>query len=137
MSDDLDRIDFERVHRWLRESYWCSGISAERLERALTHSSLVVGAYHPVDGQCGVARVVTDFTRFAYLMDVIVDEAWRGQGLGKAMASFLLDHPRMVDVDTWTLATRDAHAFYEPLGFQREPDPERWMVRKKRTSGSQ
>ena len=129
-TDDPSRIDFERVHLWLSRSYWCPGISKERLQRALDHSSLIVGAYSPDYGQCGVARVVTDFTRFAYLMDVIVTPEHRGIGVGKAMVRFLLDHPKMGDIDTWTLATRDAHRLYESLGFEREPDPERWMVRR-------
>ena len=78
-----------------------------------------------------MARVVTDFTRFAYLMDVIVDIDHRGQGLGKAIVAFLLDHPKMADIDSWTLATRDAHRLYEGFGFQREPDPDRWMIRRR------
>ncbi len=131
LSDEPARLDFERVHRWLADSYWAAGIPAARLRRAIDHTSLVAGAYHPVDGQCGVARVVTDFTRFAYLMDVLVDPAHRGGGLGKAIVRFLLEHPRMGDIDSWTLATRDAHGLYEGFGFQREPDPGRWMVRRR------
>jgi GNAT superfamily N-acetyltransferase len=77
-----------------------------------------------------VARVVSDFTRFAYVMDVIVDDAWRGQGLGKALVRYLMEHPQMADIDTWTLATEDAHGLYRQFGFQPEPNPGRWMVRR-------
>lgn len=130
-SDDPDRIDFERVHGWLSDSYWSRGIPAERMRRALEHTSLVAGAYLPGRGQIGVARVVTDFTRFAYLMDVIVDPECRGQGVGKGLVRYLLEHPRMQDIDSWSLATEDAHALYEGFGFVVEPRPGRWMVRRR------
>jgi GNAT superfamily N-acetyltransferase len=131
LSDDSARVDFPRVHSWLSETYWCSGIPFKRLRRGFDNSSVVAGAYLPEHGQCGIARVVTDFTRFAYLMDVFVDPAHRGEGVGKAIVSFLLDHPRMGDIDTWSLATRDAHSLYESFGFTLEPHPERWMVKRR------
>jgi hypothetical protein len=30
----------------------------------------------------------------------------------------LLDHPALVTVSTWTLATSDAHRLYEQFGFR-------------------
>ena len=124
LSDCLDDLDFDRVHGWLANSYWCEGIEKIRLRRGIENSSIIVGAFHAELGQCGFARVVTDFTRFAYLMDVIVDPSHRGNGLGQALVMFFLKHPRMDDIDTWSLATLDAHGLYEKLGFEREPDPD-------------
>ena len=131
LSDATSRVDFPCVHAWLAGTYWSAGISEARLRRAFENTSILAGAYHLQHGQCAFARVSTDFVRFAYLMDVFVHPDWRGVGLGKAIVRFLLEHPKMGDIDSWSLATRDAHGMYEELGFVREPDPERWMVKRR------
>lgn len=127
-------MDFARVHAWLAATYWTPGIARETVERAARNSALLIGAFTLEGVQIGYARVVSDQTRFAYLCDVVVDEPYRRQGVAGAMVRFALDHPELATVRTWTLATRDAHGVYEPLGFHPMTDPESrpedWMVRR-------
>jgi len=127
-------MDFARVTAWLAASYWSPGIAREIVERGARHSALVIGAFAPDGTQVGFARVISDCTRFAYLADVIVDEAYRGQGIGRAMVRYAVEHPELATVITWALGTRDAHGVYTPLGFRVMTDPEchleRWMVRR-------
>jgi GNAT superfamily N-acetyltransferase len=127
LDDSLERIDFERVHGWLTKTYWSPGISRETVERGALHSSLVVGAYHE-ETQVGYLRVVSDTTRFAWICDVYVGEAHRGKGLAKAMVQYALEHPDHREVRRWLLATADAHAIYQAVGFNPLPSPERWMI---------
>ena len=87
LDDSLERIDFERIHGWLTETYWSPGIARQTVEKGARRSSLVVGAYHK-GTQVGYLRVVSDTTRFAWICDVYVAEANRGQGLAKAMVRF-------------------------------------------------
>lgn len=126
-------MDFVRVTAWLAASYWSPGIAREMVERGAHNSALVIGSFLPGGEQIGFARVVSDCTRFAYLADVIVDEAQRGQGIGRAMVRFALAHPVFSTVCRWTLTTKDAHGVYAPLGFlpltDEDNHPERWMVR--------
>jgi len=91
----ISRVDWARVHGWLTTSYWTPGISQERVERAARNSALVVGAYTP-EGQVGFLRVVSDWTRFAYLADVWVDEAHRGHGLARSMVRFACNTPNSI-----------------------------------------
>lgn len=127
LSTDATRLDFEFVYRFLRdEAYWCEGIQRDQLRRSLL-GSLCFGAY--LDGrQVGFARAVSDGARFAYLCDVFVDRSQRGQGLGKALVSFVLDHPELRGIERWLLGTRDAHTLYERFGFV-PTAPGRYMVR--------
>jgi GNAT superfamily N-acetyltransferase len=127
LDDSLDRIDFERVHGWLTETYWSPGIVLETVIKGARRSSLVVGAYHE-GTQVGYLRVVSDTTRFAWICDVFVAEAHRGQGLAKEMVRFALEHPEHSEVKRWLLATADAHAVYRAVGFAPLPSPERWMI---------
>lgn len=43
------------------------------------------------------------------------------------MVRFALDHPRLIDVAKWFLATKDAHGVYAPLSFEPLPNPETYM----------
>jgi GNAT superfamily N-acetyltransferase len=126
LDDEIERFDFERCHGWLGGSYWSPGITRPEVERGFRKSSLVAGAYR--DGtQVGCLRLVSDFTRFAYVMDVFVDSAWRGRRLGVALVRFVVEHPELALVFKWTLATADAHGVYRHVGFHELTAPERWM----------
>ena len=61
-------------------------------------------------------------------MDLFVLEPYRGRGLGRRLIEAIMAHPDLRDVEGWMLATREAHAMYEPLGFERV-DPNRYMRR--------
>jgi GNAT superfamily N-acetyltransferase len=134
LREGVETVDFIRVHRWLASSYWTPGIPIDRVIRAAQGSAMVLGAHHPDCGQVGYGRVVSDRARFAYIGDIWVDEAHRGRGLARALVEFAIQHPELQQVRTWTLATRDAHAVYEPLGFLPMSDPSAhastWMVRR-------
>ncbi len=91
------------------------GARYDAVVRSLQHS-LCFGLYDD-DEQVGLARVVTDFTVFAYLCDVYILDEHRGQGLGKWLIASALAHPELQTVRRWTLSTRDAHEFYAVHGF--------------------
>jgi GNAT superfamily N-acetyltransferase len=130
ISDDPARLDVDLVHRFLsEESYWSRGITREQLMRALA-SSLCFGLYTSQHRQSGFARVVSDFTSFAWLTDVFVLAAYRRQGFGRALVAAVLGHPELQGLRRWLLATHDAQPFYRSLGFQRLDRPEIFMTRR-------
>jgi len=129
LTDDLARMDFGRIHSWLKDTYWVPGISRDEVERSAKHSAMVVGVFDPGGSQIGFLRVISDKTRFAYVMDVFVDPDHRRKGLAKAMVRFAIDHPDFRTVKQWVLATRDAQDVYRPLGFKPLEHPERWLAR--------
>jgi len=125
ISADPAELDFERVHAFLRDSYWAAGIPAATLRRALDHSICYCGF---LDGsQIAFARAVTDQATFAYLADVFVDEAHRGQGHGRAIVRALLDDPRLQGLRRLHLVTRDMQPLYAGFGFEALSQPERHM----------
>ena len=116
LSDDPARLDFGAIHGWLSGSYWSPGIERSLVERAAAGSHCL-GAYAEDGVQVGYARMITDRATFAWLADVFVAEAARGQGLGRRMVAFFLDHPDYAGLRRIQLRTRDAHGVYEALGF--------------------
>jgi GNAT superfamily N-acetyltransferase len=113
------------IERLLKDAYWSAKRTPEKIERSM-RNSLVIGAYDG-DRQVGIARVVTDYATFAWLCDVIVDEAYRGRRIGRALVAAALAHPDLQGMRRWMLATRDAHELYRPFGFTDLAAPERWM----------
>lgn len=127
LSDDRDRLDIARIHAWLASSYWSPGIERALVERAIA-GSLPIGAYR--DGvQVGFARVITDRATFAWIADVFVDDEARGQGIGRAMVGWFVDHPDLAGIRRIGLVTADAHGVYEKLGFHALLRPDRYMER--------
>ncbi|MCA3254290.1 MAG: GNAT family N-acetyltransferase [Alphaproteobacteria bacterium] len=127
LSDDPARLDFGRIHGWLASSYWSPGISRALVERA-ARGSHCLGAYR--DGeQVGYARAISDRATFAWLADVWVADGCRGEGLGRRMVAWYLDHPDYAGLRRWALVTRDAHGVYKALGFDAPARPENYMER--------
>jgi GNAT superfamily N-acetyltransferase len=126
ISTDPARLDFDVICDFLTRAYWAQGRPRAATERAYAHS-LVFGIY---DGarQIGVARVASDFSVFAYLMDVFIHEDYRGQGLGFWLLDTIFHHyPDLQNVRRWMLATNDAHDLYARFGFKILEDAAKWM----------
>ena len=58
-----------------------------------------------------------------------VDEAGRGQGLGRRLVSWFLDHPDYAGIRRVALVTVDAHGVYADLGFHAPIRPQNYMER--------
>ena len=132
VSADAARLDLVVVHGFLTQAYWSLGVSVETVRRSIEHS-IPFGVY--VDHrQVGFARVISDWTTFAYLSDVFIVPEARGQGLARFLLECILSHPDLQGLRTWALFTRDAHGLYERVGFERGKMLDRLMVRRATTS---
>ena len=127
ISTDKQRVDLAVVHGYLTRSYWAEGIPREIVQRSIEHS-LVFGVYKGAE-QVGFARIISDLATFAYLADVFILEAYRGQGLSVWLMECIVAHPDLQGLRRWTLFTRDAHGLYEKVGFKRATSAERLMER--------
>jgi GNAT superfamily N-acetyltransferase len=125
VSTDRARLDIDAIHGYLARSYWSPGIPHEVVARAIDHS-ICFGVYHGAD-QVGFARVITDEATFAYLADVYVLEAHRGQGLSKRLMEAVMAHPSLQRIRRFMLVTLDAHGLYRQFGFVDPPRPEMLM----------
>ena len=129
ISTDRNRLDLAYIHGYLSEQcYWALGRSRDIVEKSITNS-LCFGVYAGAQ-QIGFARVVTDYATFAWLCDVFIDDACRGQGLGKRLVETVVAHPELQGLRNFILATRDAHELYRGYGgFETLGTPDRWMAR--------
>ena len=127
ISSGRDELDVAMIHRYLSEqSYWKRGVAIEAVRKGIANA-LCFGGY--VGGQqVAFARVITDYTDFAYLRDVFVLPAFQGRGYGKQMVAAVLGDERLRDV-AWMLGTDDAHSLYADFGFTPLEAPQKYMRR--------
>lgn len=129
VSTNRSLLDIDLIHHFLtHQSYWAQGRDRTTVERSIEHS-LCFGVYTQANEQVGFARVVTDYSVFAWLMDVFILEAYRGQQLGQYLLSEIMSYPSLQGLKRWGLATKDAHGLYEKYGFTLLSKPETMMER--------
>lgn len=125
ISSERQRLDLDWIHSQLQRSYWAKDQPREKTLRAIA-GSLPFGLYHQ-EAQIGFARLITDYTRFGWLCDVIIDENWRGHGLGSWLATCVREHKELQTVRRWMLSTNDAHQVYQRLGWRVVQEPHKLM----------
>ena len=127
ISTDPAKLDVDAIHAFLTQSYWARGIPRDIVARSIKHS-LCFGVYEG-PRQIGFARVISDFATYAYVGDVYILEAYRGQGLGKWLMDSITAHPDLQGLRRWSLMTRDAHGLYRQFGFTPLKNPDAYMER--------
>jgi GNAT superfamily N-acetyltransferase len=129
ISTDKARLDINLIHDYLsNSSYWARGRPLPLVQSSIEHS-LCYGVYEG-SRQVGFARVVTDYSTFAWLSDVFVIESHRGRGIGKWLVECIVSNPELMALRFFVLATRDAHELYRRYGgFESLEEPQRWMAR--------
>ena len=113
--DDSAQIDVEVVSHLLAQTYWGQWRSSEIVAR-LIRNSLCFSLIRERQ-QIGFARVVSDYTVFSWLSDLVIADEFRGRGLGQWMLDCILEHPD-IEQTQFVLQTRSANELYERYGFE-------------------
>ncbi len=112
-----ENIRLDDVVRLLRMTYWARQRPVERIEASLRHSDCYGVWAENEHKLVGFARVITDYATTYYLCDVVIDEAYRHQGLGINLLSHIESRPEYTGL-RGILLTRDAHGLYAKYGYQ-------------------
>ena len=129
VDTDRGRLDVGMIHRFLsEESTWAQGMPRDVLQRAI-EGSLCFGVYDAAGTQVAFARVITDQATFAYLLDVFVLPAHRGQGHSTRLMDVVMAHPALQTVRRTMLTTTTASALYARYGFAPTPFADALMER--------
>jgi GNAT superfamily N-acetyltransferase len=129
ISTDKSKLNIAVIHHYLSTaSYWAKNIPLQKVQRSIEHS-FCFGVYKN-DEQVGFARLITDYTTYAYLADVFILDEYRGMGLSKWLMQFITTNAEVRGLRRWMLATQDAHNLYTQFGFTPLDKPERVMQRR-------
>ena len=124
--EGAENMRLSDVARLLRMTYWANKRPAEVIEKSMQKSACFGVLAEGSGDLVAFARGISDEATVFYLSDVIVDPAFRGRGLGKALVGHIVSHPAYRDLRGF-LITRDAQGLYRPFGFEVVND--RIMVR--------
>lgn len=118
-TDDAKLVNADITYDLLRETYWAMDRPKEVVQKSIQNSMCFVLLHKGV--QIGIARAITDFATYAAILDLVIDEAHRGKGLGKKMVEFVINHSKIKDTKK-ILWTKDAEKLYEKYGFEINPE---------------
>lgn len=129
ISTDKSKLDVEAIHAFLTtQAYWALHRPLEMVKKAI-ENSYCFGVFDQKK-LVGFARLVTDYSTFAWLCDVFIIPEYRGQGLSKWLIECVINDTEVKKVSRFLLATRDAHELYRKYGgYELLRNPERWMER--------
>jgi GNAT superfamily N-acetyltransferase len=125
VSTDKNKLDVPFIQNFLKDVYWAAGRTIEEVQTTID-SSFCFGIYLE-DKQIGFCRVITDYVVFAYVMDVFIDEKFRGNGYSSILINAMITEPELQQVKIWRLATSDAHFLYKKFGFNALAHPQKMM----------
>jgi len=127
ISTDKSKLQIEMIHQFLTESYWAKGRTFEEVKKTIDNC-FCFGVYLD-EKQIGFARIATDYTVFAYVMDVFILTEYQGKGYSKQLMRAINDEPRLQSCKVWMLKTADAHNLYKQFGYNELTQPEKLMER--------
>lgn len=119
LTTDRQKLDLNYIYNLLcTPSRYSTGLPPERFPMVIKNS-ICFAVLHE-GKQIGFSRVITDYTEFASLWDVFIDEPYRRKGIGKALMKYIMDYPYLKGIFRWFLMTEDAHGLYQKFGFKSE-----------------
>ncbi|MZP30932.1 GNAT family N-acetyltransferase [Heliobacterium undosum] len=117
--ETLTDTQIEEAYELCKREWWGKERKLDEFKKAVRHSSVVL-AFRDLESEkiIAFARVITDFTYKAMLVDIVVDEGYRGRGLGRQMMERIIRHPELESVHIFELfCAPELVQFYEKWGF--------------------
>ncbi len=96
ISTDKSKLNLKLFYNFLSTAYWSKSRPTEIIDKSIKNS-LCFGVYYNNE-QIGFARVVSDFSIFAYLADVFILEKYQHHGIGKKLIQTILDYPELKNI---------------------------------------
>jgi hypothetical protein len=81
LTDDATRIDLAKTQALLQSTYWGVRRPPAVVAMMLEHSLPFVLLHQGM--QIGFGRVVSDYTVFSWVADIVIDAPYRGKGFGQ------------------------------------------------------
>lgn len=115
ISSEKKHVGIDALHDMLSRSYWAKNRFREDVEKSVANS--ICFSLLKDEEQIGFARVLTDGMAYAVILDMIIRDNLRSQGLGKWLMQCICEHPEVVPLRQ-VLWTGNADDFYRKGGFE-------------------
>lgn len=132
--EQLNEAQIEQLFSLIQQQWWGGKRSFDDVKLMAQNTSLMIGLVETHSGKLiGYCRVLTDFVFRATVYDVMVDQDFKGQGLGIRLMNTLSKHPKLQQVSFVYLCCEQAlFPFYEKWGFKPYEGRAEWMIKVQR-----
>lgn len=112
----IDRSpDIDQLVLLFQQAGWLDKLDKSRIKSMIDSSTIIATAWHDAE-MIGFARCLTDYTFNGQINNVVVDENYRRQGVGRLLINIILESSEQV---TYVVrADPENIAFYRNLGFE-------------------
>ncbi len=112
-------IQGEDLHRLMIQSTWGNRRTVTGLGKMLQHSTLKLGVWEG-EKLVGFARAFSYGAYRSLIEDVIVDEAYRGKGIGTKIMQLMIEKLSKVD-EIYLFCGENRETYYHRFGFSLTP----------------
>ena len=118
----IENFTEEQVNQMLnlfQQAWWSNTRTLEDIKIMVQNTNLLLGVIDENNNLIGFSRALTDTTFKAYILDVIIDDNHRNNGIGKILIEMLLKHPKIKNVKHVELICKnELMPFYAKWGFK-------------------
>jgi GNAT superfamily N-acetyltransferase len=115
ITDEKKSIDLSATKEMLSRTHWAKERDLATIKKTI-ENSLCFALFHH-DRQIGFGRVISDYTTYAMFFDMIIEESFRGKGLGNWLLETMTNHPSIKGLKQ-VLWTSFAERLYRKHGFR-------------------
>ena len=119
MTDDkiMIRKHCEEIRKLLDQSDWANDRKIEVIRKSIEQSLCYAIFDVETEVMVAYARVITDYATMYYLCDVIVDEKYRGNGLGKMLVDWIVNKEEKLQGQYGVLLADSTQDLFSRFGF--------------------
>lgn len=112
ISHDKSLLQFEKIKKLHKKAYWAKDWDDEKIKKNIENSQFVYGLYE--NGiQTGYARVITDKSTFARILDEMVEEGnWECESY-KMLIETIIQNPELKDCSIDMIVYPGTQKFHE------------------------
>ena len=116
---NLTAAQIEDLCVMYEQEWWSKGRQKTDVTKMLENSDVIIALCHARSKVLvAFARIITDYVYRGFILDVIVQSSYRGQGLGKSLIEVIVNHPHLKEVETLILFCQpEMVEFYQKWGF--------------------
>jgi len=112
----------EELAYMYQEAGWIKKPDPQQMEKSVLTQSEWFVARDSDKTLLGIGRVITDYVRYAFIVDIIIKEEYQGRGIGKQIMNDVIALCRSLGIDSVNLWPSEGKVpFYEGLGFYALP----------------
>lgn len=111
----------DELHQLYQQMWWSNTRTRADVDTILAHSLSIGLVDEETDRLIGFTRIVSDHFKYAFIFDVLLEESYRGRGLGKYLMDAALNHEALQKITAFELhCVEDKVSFYEQFGFSKD-----------------